>query len=157
MTNATAAPVLRLTERVSQALELRRAGCTYEEIGQTMSCTRQRAHQLVQKGMDRILELATQTAAQIRALELSRLDGVLFSHWPNRGNWKSAEIILRVCERRARLLGLDAPEKIAETLPNGEPLPPALDLSRLSDDQLKQLEAIYIAGSAPQTQPGAIQ
>jgi hypothetical protein len=52
-------------------------------------------------------------------------------------------------ERRAKLLGLDAPIKTAQTTPDGEALPPALDLSKLTDEQLAALDAIYAAG-APQ-------
>jgi hypothetical protein len=133
----TAPSVLRVTERVGQALELRRAGATFDEIGKAMDCTRQRAHALVKKGMARILENADQTALEVRSLELSRIDGVLRAHWLTRNNPRSAEIILRCGERRSKLLGLDAPEKIAQVTPDGEAVEEH-DLSRLTLEELKQ-------------------
>jgi hypothetical protein len=141
---------LRVTERVSQALELRRAGHTFDEIGRAMGCTRQRAHQLVRKGMARIMESADETAKEVRALELSRLDGVLLSHWPKRDNPRSAEVVLRVCERRSKLLGLDAPEKTASTDPNGNAIAPTWDLSKLSNEELQALDGMYEKMGDPQ-------
>ena len=40
--------------------------------------------------------------------ELVRLDAILLVHWQNRSDPRSAGTILRVMERRGKLLGLDA-------------------------------------------------
>ena len=52
--------------------------------------------------------------------------------------------MIRIAERRSRLLGLDRPVKIAETNPDGTALPvmdPLTDL--LSKEELEAIEAIY--------------
>jgi hypothetical protein len=54
-----------------------------------------------------------------------------------------ADTLLRIEQRRAALRGLDAPTLVAPTMPDGSAMPPALDLSKLSADQLEALEAIY--------------
>lgn len=54
-------------------------------------------------------------AAELRAEEVSRLDAMLAGLWPDarRGHLGAVDRVLRLMERRARLLGLDAPEKKA--------------------------------------------
>lgn len=136
---------IRNKEKVQQALDLRKAGCSYAEIARQMQISKSRAHDFVTAGLDELGESIKDTATSVRELELYRLDALILSHWPHRAVWKSAEIILRAQERRAKMLGLDAPTKLAQTTPEGEALPPALDLSKLSDEQLAQLELIYAA------------
>jgi hypothetical protein len=43
---------------------------------------------------------------------------------------------------------LDAPTKLAQTTPDGEQLPPALDLSKLSSEELEQFHALYVKAGA---------
>jgi hypothetical protein len=52
-------------------------------------------------------------------------------------------VILRVMERRAKLLGLDASQKVAQTNPAGDETSPALDLSKLTDGELTAMEVLY--------------
>jgi hypothetical protein len=133
---------------VQQALELRVTGTTYVEIGRTLRLSTTRAYQLVRAGMNEVNAELKETAAQLRQMELERLDAIHAAHWPKRENPRNAEIILRVMERRARLLGLDAPATTAQTTPTREELQPTLDLSRLTDDQLLQLQSLYEAAGA---------
>jgi hypothetical protein len=46
-------------------------------------------------------------------------------------------------ERRAKLLGLDASQKVAQTNPAGDETSPALDLSKLTDGELTAMEVLY--------------
>ena len=57
-------------------------------------------------------------------------------------------IVLDCQQRRAKILGLDAPQKIAPTNPEGDRPYQPQDLSGLSDDELRQLAAI-LAKAAP--------
>ncbi|MEN6586117.1 MAG: hypothetical protein ABFE02_08770 [Sulfuricella sp.] len=58
-------------------------------------------------------------------------------------------IVLDCQHRRAKMLGLDAPQRLEASGPNGGPIPVAhQDLSGLSDDELRQLAAI-LAKTAP--------
>lgn len=102
------APARRIeqAERRAQALELRKAGATYEQIGAKLGITNQAAHRLVSRGL---AALGKEAAEDVLALELSRLDGLLMAMWPQarRGNHGAVDRVLRIMERRARLLGLD--------------------------------------------------
>jgi len=65
---------------------------------------------------------AIETAEEIRRLELERLDAMLFAIGPEvrKGSYGAIDRALKIMERRARLLGLDAPVKGALTDPSGE-------------------------------------
>ena len=141
---------IRNREHVGQALELRKAGASYQKIGDALGLTRQRAFQLVSEGLGELNATCAQGADDVRRLELERLDAILLSLYPQRGNPRVADTILRTMERRAKLLGLDAPVKIAPTTPDGLALPSGgLDLSRLSLEDLESLEAIHRKASLP--------
>jgi hypothetical protein len=116
---------------------------TYLQIGQHLNLSTTRAYQLVRAGIDEVNAELKETAADVRQMELDRLDGIHLAHWPHRANPRNAIVLIRVCERRCRLLGLDAPAKVAQTTPEGEPLSSTFDLSKLTDEQLKQLEWLY--------------
>lgn len=57
-----------------------------------------------------------QPADELRTAELDRLDRLQLAAWPNamRGDNKSILTIVRLMERRAKLLGLDMPLKIEQ-------------------------------------------
>ena len=61
---------------------------------------------------------------ELLALELSRLDGLLAKVYPMaaQGDLQAVDRVLKICERRARLLGLDAPTRTA--LQGGGDAPP---------------------------------
>lgn len=98
-------------EGEERALELRREGYSYREIAKAMGGTPSLAHKRVSKAMERQLVRVADLAEQVKALELDRLDAMF------RGVWKQAsdggllaiDRALRIMERRAKLLGLDAP------------------------------------------------
>lgn len=60
---------------------------------------------------ERLLDKSSETAEQTRALELERLDVMLHAVWHKieSGDARAIDTALRVAERRAKLLGLDAP------------------------------------------------
>ena len=51
---------------------------------------------------------------EVRTIELQRLDSLLFSIWPEaqKGTLKAVDMVVKIMERRAKLLGLDAPTKL---------------------------------------------
>jgi hypothetical protein len=137
-------------DKIVKALGLRTGGASYSSIGDVLGISKTRAYELVMEGLEQIEKQTHETAEKVRGLELGRLDGIILSHWQTRGNWKSAEVIIRAGERRAKLLGLDAPQKVAETDPNGAALLPALNLGLLTDAELKEMERMYEkAGAVP--------
>jgi len=113
---ATAKRRVRATERQTEAMELRKGGATYDQIGRALGITRQGAHKLVQGGMKRLIAQTTEDAIVVREMELQRLDAMLLGLWPSakRGDAKAVDRVLRIMERRARYLGIDeAPDMSA--------------------------------------------
>ena len=98
---------VRAHERHLQALELRKAGVTYEVIaGQLGYATASGARKAVVSALKATLR---EPAAELRELELARLDAMLLPLWRpvQAGDEKAVDRALRIMERRARLLGLD--------------------------------------------------
>lgn len=99
-------------EREIKVLELRRAGGTWDEIAQLVGYTdASAARKAYLRVTDRNLR---ETAEDVRDLELSRLDRLMAPYWgpaTREGDKKAAELILKIMDRRARLMGLDAPQK----------------------------------------------
>jgi hypothetical protein len=107
-------------ERARQALELRKAGAQYADIATTLGyADASGAYRAVSRAL---AKLTAEPAAELRELELLRLDRMLQAIWDQviRGNHGAVDRALRIGERRAKLLGLDAPQKIAPTSPSGE-------------------------------------
>lgn len=119
--NSKGATRLVATERRREAVTLRRTGLTYDLIGQAMGITRQTAHKLV---MAELRQIAAETAAEadaLRALEVERLDRLLQGLWARaqQGDLDAVDRALKISARRAALLGLDRPTKVAPTTPDG--------------------------------------
>ena len=98
---------VRAHERHLQALELRKAGVTYEVIaGQLGYANASGARKAVVSALKATLR---EPAAELRELELARLDAMLLPLWRpvQAGDEKAIDRALRIMERRARLLGLD--------------------------------------------------
>jgi hypothetical protein len=94
-------------ERERQVLELRKAGATFRAIGQQVGFNDSRAHAFYKRAMRGII---VDDVEDIRALETERLDAMLLVCWAKacEGDLGAVDRVLRVMERRARLLGLDA-------------------------------------------------
>jgi len=107
-------------------LALRRAGMPYDRIGEAIGISKQAAHKAVTKALREITSKSAETAAEIRELELMRLDAMLTGLWPqaSRGNLGAIDRALRIAERRAKITGIDAPTKVAPTTTDGDDLAP---------------------------------
>ncbi|MBI3131731.1 MAG: hypothetical protein HYZ13_10430 [Acidobacteria bacterium] len=132
-------------EKAGESLRLRAEGYTYRAI----------AHQLgykdpsgAQRAVERALQATMQEASDhLRVLELERLDNLHNAIWGRAMNGEGPAIdrVLRVMERRSKLLGLDAPARQEITGKDGSPVQvqaTIMDLTRLSDDELTILEEI---------------
>lgn len=123
-----------------KALELRGSGKKYREIASEMGVSLTTAHELVQEGLAELVDKVAETAEQVRTIELDRLDtlhGVLMTKLKLQRremvttdgqkvmvpdpNERTIESLLKVAERRARLMGIDAPTEISG--PSGGPIP----------------------------------
>lgn len=99
-------------QREARAMEMRLAGHTYAEIAEALGISSVSAYQAVRRVLDRLAERTNETAEQVRKIEESRLDELLRSLWDRRHDPKIVDRILRIMERRARLLGLDKPTQV---------------------------------------------
>ena len=129
---------LHAIERQRRALELRKAGASFDEIGSTLGYRgKSGAYQAVMSALKRTLQ---EPADEVRKLELARLDRAQRTAWERmlHGDLDALGKVLKVMERRAKLLGLDAPAKVAPTDPSGEG-----QYEGLTDDELvRRLMAI---------------
>lgn len=106
-------PATAVIQKETDALLLRRAGITYDVIAERLGYAHRSS---ARKAVNRALVRTQQDPAdETRRLEVDRLDAIQAAHWREalNGNIASTAQILRVMERRARLLGLDAPTAVA--------------------------------------------
>lgn|SRR5690242_2331270 len=95
-------------ERALQALALRKEGASYEAIARQCGyASRSGAYQAVQRELRRMMQ---EPAEDVRQLELARLDDLYRAMAPKalKGDTWSVDRCLKIMERRAMLLGLDA-------------------------------------------------
>ncbi|MBT9516521.1 MAG: hypothetical protein IV112_07500 [Methyloversatilis discipulorum] len=111
----TGAEAVTTAQSEQLALDLRRTGASYRDIAKTLNMSLGNAHKLVKRGLTRNLAKCSELADEIRTLELDRLDAMQTYLWgkAKRGNATAVDRILKIMERRARLLGLDRPERLA--------------------------------------------
>lgn len=98
-------------QKQAQALTLRKAGVSVTAIAETLGWN---SHQAASKAISAALKRTIQEPAdELRTLELARLDDMLKAIAPHvaAGNLTAIDRALKIQERRARLLGLDAPAK----------------------------------------------
>jgi len=115
----SATSVRRLTarEREKRAVELRKEGYTYQEIADELGYkSPASSRSALLRAMERMLPI--EEAEEVRAIEAARLDAMtqrLWAKFKQKGkvNLGIIDRLLRVMERRARLLGIDAPVRAA--------------------------------------------
>lgn len=129
--------LLATAERRAFVLRMRKAGATYAEIAEAAlrqygpeqlpnGWDERYAYKDVKRELDKLRNEIGDSAETVLTLELQRLDDLLKGLWPLAArkdpDLKAVDRILRLMERRARLLGLDAPSKQEITGKDGEPL-----------------------------------
>lgn len=112
MTNISDKRHARERARRIEAVSLRLAGLTYEQIGERLGITKQGVLDLVTRTLERA---ENEKAHEMRALEGARLDRAQAAIWSRvlEGDTKAIDTYLRISQRRARLFGLEAPTQIA--------------------------------------------
>lgn len=103
----------KILERQTMALDWRKQGKSYRWIADKLGVSHQQVFRDIQDELKRLADLNQDSAAELRQLELERLDRIIDSldNWVMAGNTGAAMAVLRAMERRAKLLGLDAPEQ----------------------------------------------
>ena len=103
----------KATERRLKALELRKAGMTYRQIGRELGVSHQQAWKDVNRSIKEIQTETNEKAKQLKTIELERLNSMLIAIWQSvmSGDNQSIATALKIMERRSRYLGLDEPIK----------------------------------------------
>lgn len=103
----------RTAARRTTALELRAQGLTLEAIGARLGITRQSVHELLRREMAAAAETRRDLAEHQLEIDLAAIDAILagLSTRIADGDPQAGATALRALERRARLLGIDAPTK----------------------------------------------
>ena len=128
--------------RRKTALALRCEGFTFEQIGTKLGITKQSAHEGVQKELRAVAAERKSLAEHQIDFELAQIDTVIRGMSPAaaKGDARAGMVILKAQERRAKLLGLDAPEKHEHLV----------DVRKLSDAELDaEIARLAAAAGAP--------
>jgi hypothetical protein len=98
-------------EREARCLELRRVGFTFHQIGRALGVTGDGALKAYNRALERLPGI--EHREELRQLEMARLDHLLQIWWPKAlaGEQAAFNNVPRLMERRARLLGLDEPNR----------------------------------------------
>ena len=97
-------------DKERQVVELKRAGATYDDCARIVGyATPQGAYLAFQRALKRTLVAAG--TEELREIELDRLDRLQRGVWAAAasGDVQAINTVLRIMDRRARYLGLDAP------------------------------------------------
>ena len=101
--------------RGQQAIKLRMAGATLNDIAKQLGFKSEAgAYKSVMRELAATAQAQGEGTEAVRQLELKRLDQMQFPLWPAvlSGDTTATTTALRIQERRASLLGLDAPKQI---------------------------------------------
>lgn len=103
-----------IVKRQGMAFDFRIAGFSYRSIGEKLGVSHETVRQDVERELQRQADANTSKAGIQRELELERLDKYIrvLDNWIEAGNIGAVGMAVKVMERRAKLLGLDAPTKV---------------------------------------------
>ena len=107
-----------LEAKEAKVLELRRAGFTFQRIAEEVGyATPSGAQRALERIMTRNIPQAPE---EFRWQELDHLDRMQVALWPRamKGDDRAIGTIIRLMERRARLVGIDAPQRIQAEVVN---------------------------------------
>jgi hypothetical protein len=138
------------SKRRAQAIALRLAGMDYQTIADRLDySSRGAASKDVHRALEENLEAESAAAQTLRELEVQRLDRMQAAAWAKaaKGDLKAIETVLKVIDRRCRLLGLDKPARAEITGADGGPL-------QVETVDLAELEALITLIDEPPAEPG---
>ena len=101
----------KLVEKEATIIELRHEGYVWREIATMVDMS---IAGVVKAYKRALMRHPIATIEEHRELELDRLDNLQRTNWQPavNGNLRAADYVLRVIDKRAKLLGLDAPLKV---------------------------------------------
>lgn len=104
---------LKTVQLEQECVRLRLAGLTHRQIGAQLGVAPSSAYKRITHALAEINRQVSESADELRTLEACRLNELLNALWVRAigGDEKAIDRVLRIMERRARLLGLDAPTR----------------------------------------------
>lgn len=113
-------------DTIFKAIKLRQEKLPYREIGKRLNISTNKAFIIVKKAMDEYREKYLEIAADIVEMEkanLDKLENILHEKMKTSDqNDRTILSIIRIQERRSKLLGLDAPVKTFVEMNVPEPI-----------------------------------
>lgn len=108
---------LATLEKRAQVLELRRAGASLRDMERALGIDKNTAKRYLDEAMADLQAAQNEKAEATRAVELDRLERLHMVLWPTATakdtdadtRNKAVDRLIRISERRSKLLGLDAP------------------------------------------------
>jgi predicted transcriptional regulator len=96
-------------ELSAKAFELRKAGVSYGKIARQLNVSAATVHKYIQAQIQAYQEEAREAHKSIVTMELSRLDDMVLGVWSKAraGEYKAIDAMIKIMERRSKLLGLD--------------------------------------------------
>lgn len=146
---------IRNLEQSDTALRLRVSGATYEQIAQQLNVTRSRAYAIVSNAIATKEYETKELANEVRAIELERLNemtlrlrNAIINEDPTEPQFQAYQTLLKVMERRSKMLGLDASTSVNLSGINGSPIAiQAYGSVDYSKWETKDLETLQEMGS----------
>lgn len=116
--------MIEAKQKAARALDLRKQGKTFDEIAAEVPySSKQAAYDAVKRA---IAAITREPASELIELELARLDSMWGKHYlkAQTGDVRALAACMKLMERRAKLLGLDAPAETKTELtgPDGKPI-----------------------------------
>lgn len=110
---AKAAQAARGLDTENKALELRKRGASYSQIAAQLGITKGGASEAVQRALAKLRASIAESATEVIELESQRLDEMFSVAYAQAkvGNFGAIDRCLSIMGRRAKLLGLDAPDR----------------------------------------------
>lgn len=142
------APTPELIDKEVQIVELRKEGYVWREIATLVGMSTAGVYKAYNRAMVRTLRPATE---ELREMELERLDALQLTYWQPavQGNLRAADFILKVIDKRAKLLGLDAPVKVQAEVVTYD----GTDLDREVERYARLIEGGFITTEDPDSIP----
>lgn len=106
-------------EKKRRILEMALAGIPLKQIADTLGYRNTATvADILRRLVDQSMSIDAGALEELRKTELSRLDRLQQAHWMNalRGDHRSTDMCLKIIDRRSRLLGLDAPQRVEATV-----------------------------------------
>jgi hypothetical protein len=136
-----------LVEKETTIIELRHEGYVWREIATMVDMSIAGVVKAYKRALTRHPIAAIE---EHRELELDRLDNLQRTYWQPAvaGNLRAADFVLRVIDKRAKLLGLDAPLKVQAEVVTYD----GSDLDREVERVARIIEASTVGGIATITE-----